>query len=464
MTVKKNVLIIFTDQLRRDVLGCYGGHEVETPNIDGIAGDGVALDRCYTASAVCTPSRGCFMTGRYPYANGAYRNGRAVDREEHGFAEAFQQAGYCTGYLGKWHLSQNAHLGDPLENYNPLGFENWQYRVEYGHCKSVNKVDGKAVPSPVVGDASNYTTDFLADETISFLEQRDRDKPFLFMVSIPDPHQPHTVRPPYDKMFDPQKMEIPESFYQDTLPDWAEWDEWGRKHYFPRGLFEREGHLRRLKAQYLGSVKCIDDNVGKIVSYLKSHDLWQDTIVVFTTDHGEYMGEHGLLEKNNLYESVYHIPMVMHIPGFDRPGERNGTYVDFVDFGATLAGLAGVSYPFPIDGRDKSDQIMEGRADDPLEVYIHPSDVARAGIITEDYELAYVDRGYRGEQFYDHVLFDRKKDPAQLHNLFFDEDYRQVVEQLTEKIRMHHAHFGTPREALPRALYEDRPFTKDKIQ
>lgn len=451
--MKKNVLIIFTDQLRRDVLGCYGGREVETPNIDEIAQDGIALDRCYTASAVCTPSRGCFMTGRYPYTNGAYRNGKAVGMEEHGFAEAFRQAGYRTGYLGKWHLSQSAHLGELLENYNPLGFEDWQYQVEYAHCKSVNKVDGKAVPSPVVGDETNYTTDWLAAETISFLERRDQDQPFLFMVSIPDPHQPHTVRHPYDTMFDPLKVEIPDSFCEDTLPDWAEWDEWGRKHYFPKGLFDREGHLRRLKAQYLGSVKCIDDNVGKITAYLKENGLWENTIVVFTTDHGEYMGEHGLLEKNNLYESVYHLPMVMHIPGLEKTGQRNSTYMDMVDFGVTLAGLAGIDYPFPVQGRDKSDQLLEGKSDYPLELYIHPSDVQRAGIITEDYELAYVDKGWRGEQFHDHVLFDSHKDPQQIHNLFRDPAYRDVVEELTEKIRQHHAQVGTPREALPRALF-----------
>lgn len=108
---------------------------------------------------------------------------------------------------------------------------------------------------------------------------------------------------------DPLKVEIPESFYEDTLPDWAERDNWGRNHYFPKGLFDREGHLHRLKAQYLGSAKCIDDNVGKITTYLKKNGLWENAIVIFTTDHGEYMGEHGLLEKNNLYESVYHLPM-----------------------------------------------------------------------------------------------------------------------------------------------------------
>lgn len=120
--MKKNILIIYTDQLKRDVLGCYGGNEVSTPNIDALKEDGVILDNFYTPSAVCTPSRGCLMTGRYPHRNGAYRNGVPVNTEEHGFAEVFEQAGYHTGYLGKWHLADHKEIGDKLGEYNSLGF------------------------------------------------------------------------------------------------------------------------------------------------------------------------------------------------------------------------------------------------------------------------------------------------------------------------------------------------------
>ena len=119
--MKKNILIIYTDQLRRDVLGCYGGSEVGTPNIDYLAQQGMVLENFYTPSAVCTPSRGCLMTGKYPHRNGAYRNGVPVNKEEHGFAEAFAKAGYHTGYLGKWHLADHKERGDALGDYNPLG-------------------------------------------------------------------------------------------------------------------------------------------------------------------------------------------------------------------------------------------------------------------------------------------------------------------------------------------------------
>lgn len=449
---KKNVVIIYTDQLRRDVLGCYGGNEVETPNIDSIAADGILLEECYTPSAVCTPSRGCFMTGLYPHANGAYRNGRPVNRKEHGFAEAFREAGYVTGYLGKWHLSSDTEMGEELEEYNTLGFDDWQYKVEFGHCKSVSVWEKGIKPERKLGTQQSYTTDWLTQETIAFLKRQDRNHPFLFMVSIPDPHQPHEVRPPYDTMFHPCNMEIPESFREQELPDWAERDEWGRNHYFPKNLFDREGHLQRLKAQYLGAVKCIDDNVGKIVNYMKSQDLWENTIVIFTTDHGEYMGEHGLMEKNNLYESVYHLPMVMHLPGMEAKGKKNQTFFNAVDFGITLAGMAGIPYSFPVHGINKARELGCDGKNYVKELYIHPNDVERAGIITDRYELAYVGKGWNGEVFHDHILFDMRKDPLQLNNLYGKEEYEDIKKQLTDKIREHHKYYLTPQEYLPKEV------------
>lgn len=444
-----NVLIIHVDQLRRDILSCYGGKEVQTPNIDFLAENGVLLENFYTPSAVCTPSRGCFFTAHYPHQHGAYRNGLPVKKDAHGLAEAFSKQGYHTEYLGKWHLAEGKECGDPLGDYNPLGFQKWDYQVEFGHCKSVCKENRNAIPKRKVGDKETYTTDWLTGETIAFLHRQSKsEKPFFFTVSIPDPHQPFEVRAPYDTMFDPLKVEIPESFWEKEIPDWAEKDEWGRLHYFPYGLFEREGHLRRLKAQYLGAVKCIDDNVGRILQCLRDTGLWENTCVVFTTDHGEYMGEHGLMEKNNLYESVYHIPCVISMPGKRVKERRCRTWLNVVDFAPTLAGLMGFSYPFQVQGKDFSRQILENE-ETTEELYIHPSDVPRAGIITPEYELAYVGTGWKKEEFKDHILFDMRKDPLQMNNVFGKEEYREVQQELTGKMCRHFREMGTPEEFLP---------------
>lgn len=453
----KNILIIYLDQLRRDVLGCYGGKEVETPNIDLLAREGILMDECYTPSAVCTPSRGCFLTGTYPHNNGAVRNGMAVKREQRGIAEAFLRAGYSTGYVGKWHLAGDKKMGEDLadENgeYNRLGFENWKYRQEINHCKSIRIENGKMYPSDSMGNKETYTTDWLTDETIRCLKNRERDKPFLFMTSIPDPHQPFEVRKPYDTMFDPLEVKVPKTFYEKDIPDWADGDEWGRQFYFPLGLFEREGHLRRTKAQYLGMVKCIDDNVGKIIRYLKEEQIWEETMVILTTDHGEYLGEHGLMGKNNLYDSAYHIPMIISMPWEKQRGVRSKMYFSVVDFGKTIAGMAGISYPYECDGYDKSDSLFGNSCNVEKEIYIHPSDVPRAGIITDQYELAYVGTGWKGKVFCEHILFDRIRDPYQEENLFSDPAYQSVITELTEKIRNHHKIYKTPKETLPREVW-----------
>ena len=165
------------------------------------------------------------------------------------------------------------------------------------------------------------------------------------------------------------------------------------------------------------------------------------------------MGEHGLLEKNNLYESVYHLPLVMHLPGKAETGVRSSTYLDVVDFSVTLSGLAEIDYPFAVHGTDKSEDLLKGETHYQRELYIHPSDVPRAGILTEDYELAYVGRGNTGEIFHDHVLFDMKRDPLQRRNLYQEEEYQAVVEELTRKMKEHHKKYQTPKRFLPREVW-----------
>lgn len=452
--MKSNVVIIYVDQLARNMLGCYGGTEVSTPNIDALAADGVVLDNFYTPSAVCTPSRGCFMTGNYPFVNGAYKNGKEIGATQRGFAEYFNESGYITGYIGKWHLGKYIEERADLQGCNALGFSQWKYKTEFGHCKSVIARSGAPELSKNVGDENSYTTDWLTTKTIEFINEQTTKLPFLFMVSIPDPHQPFKVRAPYDTMFDPNKMLVPNSFFEKHLPDWAENDEWGRNHYFPMGLFDRVSHFQRLKAQYLGEIKCIDDNVGRIVQALKQQNMYQNTIICFTTDHGDYMGEHGLVEKNNLYESVYHLPLIICCPQKLDSGKRRDSYIDTVDFAKTICSLADIPQAFECDGTDCSALILSDIACRNDEIYIHPSDVPRAGILTRQYELAYVGKGFDTDTiFKDHILFDRINDTEQTDNLFNRSDMQELISHLTGKIKAHHKKLKTPLEFLPKEVW-----------
>ena len=449
-----NILIIYVDQLSRMMLSCYGCKEIHTPHIDALAQEGMMMNHFYTPSAVCTPSRGCFMTGNYPFVNGAYRNGMPIKADQKGFANHLKNAGYATGYVGKWHLGEYIDGAGNLENCNHLGFEDWEHQIEFGHCKNVVEKDGKITIGKEIGDETSYTTDWLANKTIQYICDRDRNKPFLFMTSIPDPHQPYKVRAPYNDMFDPQDMLIPISFHEKTLPDWAENDRWGRNIYFPIDRPQREEKFREIKANYLGEIKCIDDNVGRIVKELKRQGIFEETMIVFTTDHGDYMGEHGLLEKNNLYDSVYRLPLIIKGVGMSPQGKVIDQFMSVTDFPKTLMTLAEVeSERFSCDGVDNSAIFLADDTESLEEIYIHPSDVPRAGIITREYELAYVAKGYEMDRvFHQHILFDRLKDEHQLVNLYDHPDYIQTIDVLTAKIREHHKKLGTPCEYLPKEV------------
>lgn len=454
MSAKPNVLIIQTDQQSLWTLGCYGGTLIDTPNIDRLAKEGAMLTNFFTNSAVCTPSRGCFVTGRYPHCNGAFRNDMPLHAEEKTFAHVLRDNGYNTGYAGKWHLNGPDSPGWMTPDMS-MGFEDCRYMFNSGHFKeAIEHIDCPPELSRKLGNDTTYMTDWLADKTVEFLEQSaELNKPFLYMVSIPDPHQPYAVRAPYDTMFRPEDMPIPSTFYEENLPDWAEWDEWGRQACFPIAMEDRERKLQSIKAQYCGMVKCIDDNVGKILASLQENGLSDNTIVVFTTDHGEYMGEHGLMSKNNLYESAYRIPFLIRWSGNIAEGAVIDSFLTTVDFQQTLLGLIGLSPCGREQGRDASPLLRGLTIPWENEAYIHPNDVPRTGIFTPRFELAYVGLGWNlFEEFQDHILYDRINDPEQTRNLFLEPDYQPVVKELTARIIRHHKDIGTDLSLLPSVL------------
>ena len=343
---RPNVLVIHTDQQSAWTIGAYGGTLVETPHIDSLAKQGAIFTNFFTNSALCTPSRGCFLTGRYPHRNGAYTNDIPLNKVEQTFASFFKSAGYDTGYAGKFHLGGRPKPGW-ISTGAQFGFTDSRYLFNRGHWKKIDQAPGKKPrvnPYHVMGDKQTYTTDWLAQKTIDFVTTK-RAKPFCYMVSIPDPHGPYSVRKPYDKMFDPAKVPLPESYFKagKNRPAWV-------KPSKRLGKKNRTQRLRKFKSQYLGEVKCIDDNVGKILRALKDSNQLDNTIIVFTTDHGEYMGEHGMMGKNSLYETAYRIPFIVRYPAKIPAGTKVSKIASTVDFTPGILKLAGLGTKFSFDG------------------------------------------------------------------------------------------------------------------
>ena len=433
-----NLLIIHTDQQSSWTLSAYGGTLIETPNIDRIGREGAIFTSFFTNSAICTPSRGCFVTGRYPHSHGAYTNNIPLNRDEITFARALLDAGYDTGYAGKWHLDGTPRPGW-VHPERAMGFADARFMFNRGHFQKIEDSPMKDMqpvvhPYGVIGDEKTYTTDWLTDKTIDFLS-RPRANPFCYMVSIPDPHDPCEVRAPYDTLLCAEDMPLPPTFSQEALPAWA--DATRARGRYPLDDAQRAEKLRRRKALYFGEAKLIDDSVGRIIDCLEGRGILDDTIVVFTTDHGDYMGEHGLSEKNHLYETAYRIPLLVRWPEKIAPGTRADRIFSTVDFQPTILSLMGVGPCGREQGRDGS-ALLTGRPIEWVdEAFIHHSSLERAGIFTPEFELAYVKDD-------EAILFDRLNDGDQVHNLYGDGDHLETVRRLRGRIVQHHRDVNSP--------------------
>jgi len=425
---KPNLLIIHTDEHNFRTLGCYRallpkeqafvwGEDVavETPHIDSLAKRGAICDRFYTSSPVCTPSRASFVSGRYPQNTGAYINEAPMNDAVVTFAEVLRRNGYATGYAGKWHLDGSARPGwTPARQF---GFEDNRYMFNRGHWKQLE--DTPAGPRVKGGDTYNvkgadeksFTTDFLADKTVAFLKAH-KDQPFCFMVSMPDPHGPNSVRPPYDTMFENVKFEQPRSaFVRDGgQPACA----------VPPAKPQMEN-----MARYFGMVKCIDDNVGKILSALGEQGLLERTVVVFTSDHGDMCGEHGRVNKGIPLEGSARIPFLISYPGKIKPGTVVHEALATVDFKPTILSLLGAPPDERDEGRNASALFLNGKA---------PADWKNVAISRHapgEWLMAISSRyKFIVSTDSDPCLFDLDQDPFETRNILQTPASRPIVREL----------------------------------
>lgn len=423
-----NVLILYTDEHHFNTLGCYGGTVVDTPNIDSIGLSGAIATRFYATTPVCSPSRACFMTGMYPTTTGITTNNIPLPDRFVTFAQVLQQQGYATGYAGKWHLAGTAKPGwSPRPSF---GFEDNRYMFNRGHWKIlVDTPEGPRVGArnrrgrPTYGVAGaneqNYTTDFLTTKAIQFIRAH-RDRPWCYMVSYPDPHGPNTVRAPYDRMFEPEDVVIPRTLHvpSDRAPAWCK----------PNPAL-KERLLRRIMPPYYGMVKCIDDNVGRILRTLEELGIRQRTIIVFTSDHGDLCGEHGRLNKGVPFEGSARVPFLISAPGIIPAGTTIDMALGCVDFFPTLCGLMDLQHPVRqhLQGRDAS-RLFRGESSDNWVDYTVIRSTSRErwiGVVTRRYKLilSHIERPW---------LFDLEKDPDELTN-FWDAAELGTIRQVLVK-------------------------------
>ena len=422
-----NVLLIQTDEHHFKTLGCYGGRIVETPNIDWIAKNGAIATSFYATTPVCSPSRGALISGRYPQNTLVTNNNIPLGDHVVTFAEVLRRKSYKTGYAGKWHLDG---LGKPQwAPSRKFGFDDNRYMFNRGHWKKFEITrDGPRVAAikrgkPYYGvenaDSESFSTAWLANRTIDFINA-NKTKPFCYMVNFPDPHGPNTVRKPYNTMYKNVKVPIPVSVNKSR----AQTPRWGAAS--PRITADT---VRMLMPNYYGMVKCLDDNIGRILDALRKNGQIDHTIIVFTADHGDLCGEHGRLNKGVPYEGSARVPFLFYYPGEIPPGTVVNQALSCVDFVPTLFALTGDTLPEGVEGRDASALFRGAKTKWEDIAFIRSTSTGKPWLaaVTDRYKLVYSALG-------DPWLYDLQKDPDELNNAFNEPNSKKVVQQLTVKL------------------------------
>ncbi|MFV0503985.1 MAG: sulfatase [Lachnospirales bacterium] len=468
---KPNILLIMADQLRFNALGCYGNKEINTPNIDKIAIDGSIFDNHFIQNPVCSPSRCSILTGRYPKNHGTRDNGIPLKASEITLAEVLSENGYSTAAIGKMHLTsllveKNDEQDDwPKGNYgfstlhttcdNKTGeYLNWLKNISYedylqvkeqGERKikedqaSASKKDKIGLPQMHKNNINPkyHQSTWIADKTIEFIEQSGKEKPFFALCSFVDPHHPFDPPAPYDALYEPEQLSAPisrKNELEDKPPHFLKHltgNGYSNEKYDYRNLYAND--WKKIKSAYYGMITLIDDNIGRILSSLSENNLENDTLILFTSDHGELLGDHGLLFKGPFhYDSLIKAPLIMKLPSIIPQGSRYSCITEHVDIMSTILDIAGIRPPNGAQGISMLSALNGG------------SNAAREYAMTEfncydwglniktltgkNYKLTY----YAGENFGE--LYNRNKDPNEFKNLWDIEEYKEIKGVLLKKL------------------------------
>ena len=486
-----NFLFIVTDQHRADYLSAAGHPVVRTPNIDRIAAQGTMFERFYVANPVCMPNRSAIMTGRYTSVSGIRHNGIPLPLEANTFVEVLRQGGYDTALIGKAHLQctlegepevgpNPAGSGDmanarrrPAGNYDQEKARPWAEKgraamdlpyygfthvdLSTGHGDKAGGAhllaqeaalgDPEALRGPKNQLPHDYTcpqairtaipeelhsTFWIRDRAVDYLTDAARtEKPFFAFISFPDPHHPFTPPGKYWDMYDPDDMIVPDSFYtrSNTPPPHLEWlrknSEPGKAEYGAALVNERQA--KEAIALTCGMIAMVDDAVGAILDTLAAQGLAEDTVVVFTSDHGDFLGDHGMILKGPMhYQSTIKVPFIWAEPGAE--AGRTQALGSAVDISSTVLARAGLAGYTGMQGRD----LFKGAGRDGVLVEDDGNRVSLGfeapprvrTLVTDRYRMSLYQDAEWGE------LYDLEADPGEIENLWDDPDHTGVRHRL----------------------------------
>ena len=430
---KPNIIFIMTDDHASHAMSCYDSRINKTPNLDRIAKEGMRFNNCFCTNSICAPSRAVILTGKYSHINGKIDNSaQEFDGSQQTFPKLLQAAGYETAMIGKWHLRSD-----------PTGFDYWNILPGQGAYHNPKMIE--------MGERKKYTgyvTDIITDHSINWLKNRGSDKPFCLLYQHKAPHRNWQPDKKHADIYKDVEFPLPDTFDDDyaTRSDAARQQEMTIEKHFrvtydtkiepPAGLEGSElkkWKYKRYMEDYLACIASVDDNVGRLLDYLDEAGLTDNTVVVYTSDQGFYLGDHGWFDKRFMYEESLRMPLLVRYPPMIRKGAVNNDIVLNLDFGSTLLDLAGTAVPNDMQG-ESFKSLLKGKkpANWRTSMYYHyyeypgPHAVKRHyGIRTQRYKLIHF--------YYDieaWELYDLEKDRHELNNVYDDPKYAGIVKEL----------------------------------
>ncbi len=470
-----NILFIMSDDHAFQAISAYRSDLIETPNIDKIASNGIIYNKAFVTNSICAPSRAVILTGKYSHINGVKGNSEVFDGNQETLPDILQKNGYQTAIVGKWHLKSH-----------PTGFDYWNVlpgQGDYYHPDFIQQ--GKDTCY------SGYVTEIITDLSINWLKNRDRQKPFFLMMHHKAPHRSWMPALENLELFNEKEFKLPSNFYDnyqgrealkvqkltvrghmdirmdykvpcnecDTVPVnfWAPGEYWRRLNRLTPGervIWERaykneeeqfwalqddpekydRWKLQRYLEDYLRCIVSVDESVGEILQFLKENDLEENTIVVYTSDQGFYLGEHGLFDKRFMYEEALRTPLLMQYPKEIEEGISSNHLVQNLDIAPTLLKVAGIDVPDDMQGIPLQQTWTTEEAKWRDAIYYHYYEkgfgaTPHYGVRTERYKLIH---------FYDVVdaweLYDLENDPMEMKNLIQHQAYEEVLQALKLKL------------------------------
>ena len=448
---RPNILFIMSDDHASHAMSCYGSRINQTPNLDRIADGGMRFDNCFCTNSICTPSRATILAGTYNHVNGVTTLSTPMDNRLQTFPKLLRESGYQTAVFGKWHLGTGpAHC--------PTGFDDWVVLPGQGRYHNPEFVfkgpDGgerRTVPG--------YVTDLVTDMSLDWLKKRDSSRPFCLLYHHKAPHRPWYPDEKHAHMFLNEDVPEPDTLYDDYAnrasaaaaaemrvgPHMTSTDlKCEVPDELPENALRKWAYQRYIK-DYLRVVASMDDNVGRVLDCLRDAGLEDNTLVVYTSDQGFFLGDHGWYDKRFMYEESLRMPLILRYPKEVRPGSTHDGIVLNVDFASLFLDLAGVPIPRDFQGQSFRPLLQGCTPPDWRQAMYyrywmhkaHHNVYAHYGVRTKRHKLIYYYSdalGQKGavDETYDPEweLFDLEKDPCEMHNVYDDPAYAVVVEEL----------------------------------